>query len=130
MPRVLIAIWLPTTFTTICCILGLYHWFFFLPAIVGAADIRSRYLDFRHLVKLRRLAFTEYTYMGLVGKTFRRYRSSACQRYAAVAAIPEMYYVFRGNGYEWWHVLPDGTFSRKSPYLDYKFYKSLFFGTR
>lgn len=126
MPRVLIAIWLPTTFTTICCILGLYHWFFFLPAIVGAADIRSRYHDYR---RLKSFGYQSYDYVPLA-KIAKLYRSSACQRNAAIAAIPHMRELFEALGYRWWHVLPDGTFSRKSPYLDYRFYKSLFFGTR
>lgn len=124
--RTLIAIWLPTTFSTMCIVLAiLFSPLFLIPALFGIADARSRYMDFKYLSQYK------HAHPAIVSKTIQRFKHSACQRYAAIAAIgPLAMSQFRRHGYRWWHLLPDGTFSRKSPYLKLSFYRQLFTGTR
>lgn len=118
--RTIIAIWLPSCFAALCSLLVLYSTFFIIPAIFGIADARARYKDFLFITSCK-----SYDNGSFYLRTLQKYKHSACQRYAAIAAIPGAMSTYRRMGYKWYHLLPDGTFSRNSPYLKLKFYKTL-----
>lgn len=117
--RTVIAIWLPFTFSCLSAYACIYiSALFFIVFVLAIADMRSRYAEYRKLV-LKRFSNKRLKYM----------RTSACQRYAAIAASPSMRIAseyYRSLGYRWYHLLPDGTFKIKSnPYLKIVFYKRL-----
>lgn len=116
--RVLLSIYLPGLFTTLCILLT-YHvsFIFSILVILGIADTLARYKDY---VRLSSKCIT--------ATEMRRARHSACQRNALVASSPrvlDIIHYYRILGYRWYHVLPDNTFSKKSPYLKINFYKTL-----
>ena len=88
-------------------------------------DVLARHKDYKSLCK-------SLTQENLLTK-FKRHRRSACQRYACKAAARQKGLTYKGTfktmGYKWYHVFPDGTFSRDCPFLKLAFYKVLVFGT-
>jgi hypothetical protein len=106
-------------------------------AVIAALDVRARWRDYRRLVPLFRWREDPDTFNDADAvRLLRRHRHSWCQRTAAIAAWRGAgngefaAWFYRHLGYRWWHVLPDGTFSRRSPYLNPAFYRALIFGTK
>lgn len=102
---------------------------FFVAAFVGILDARGRWLEYQSVLKF--LSAIDGVYVCAWKRELRRHRYSWCQRRAACCAFDD-----RGIGswarehlhsigYRWWHVLPDGTFTRRSPYLRRSFWASL-----
>lgn len=116
--RTLFAIWLPTTFTTVCVFLAIYlSLMFIVPVIFGIGDARARYSEF--------LRFRNHKSI----RVLDRMKKSACQRFAAISSHvnpreARQYYL--NQGYRWYNVLPDGSFSIKDNcYLKLNFYLNL-----
>ena len=95
-------------------------------------DISARMRDYRRVVA--RLALDP----SLLNRHVVRYKPSWCQRtvlyWAADAALGRegRDYVgrqFAAMGYRWFHFFPDRTFTRDSPFLKVKFWRSLIGGT-
>ena len=89
---------------------------FVIPAVFGIGDIVQRFKEYRKM----RSEFRKGYIITL--------RHSACQRMAVIAAAPnpkEVRKHFKDMGYRWYHIVPDGTFTRKSPYLSMSFYLGL-----
>ena len=120
--RTLRSIWLPLTFTVSCLVMLWVNVIFAVPAILGMADVRSRYHDFVRL----------YT-KGTAHRMRDRMKSSRCQRNACIAAaidMDKMSKYYHSLGYRWYHLLPDGTFEIKNnPYLKVGFYTQLIGGS-
>ncbi len=118
MMRLLIATIVPSLFVTICLMLATYYsLLFLLPMVFGMGDVAARVREYRKLCKC-------FDY-----RVVRKMRHSMCQRMAAIAASPDMKKtreMFRQDGYRWWHILPDGSFSLKDNcYLKKSFYLNL-----
>lgn len=95
-------------------------------------DITARMRDFRRVVA--RLALDPST----LNRHVIRYKPSWCQRtvlyWAAEEAIgregrAQVGWQFFQMGYRWYHIFPDRTFTRESPFLKAKFWRSLIGGT-
>ena len=115
--RTIRAVWVPVFFSSICVWLCWTSWFFVVPSVFGCGDVIQRWRDFR---RWRNLPADK--------RILRMARYSRCQRNAMVAACSdqakaERYYA--EAGYRFWHILPDKTFSRKSPFIKMAFYRSL-----
>jgi len=123
-------------------VLTISVWLWSLLSLVGLVmvvfillDMRARWRDYQHLLTWFKTAHSSSQDY----RKLRRYRSSRCQRHVAITAarasshlglqqdVKDYYY---GLGYRWWHVLPDNTFSLKSPYFRRAFYKTLIYGTK
>lgn len=69
-----------------------------------------------------------------VGQLMRKHRHSWCQREMMKAAAAShmkagdslVSFLYRAQGYRWYHIFPDGTFSRDCPFLKRNFWQSLF----
>lgn len=95
-------------------------------------DISARLKDYRRVA-------TNLSYdPELLPRHISRYKRSWCQRtvlhWAAFAALGHegKRYVqgqFDSLGYRWFHFFPDKTFTRESPFLKLKFWRSLVGGT-
>ena len=111
------AVWLPTSFTVACTALTISASpLFVIPAILGAGDTVARLRDYN---RLKNVAYRKT----LIDKM----AISNCQRNVAIAIwgdkVNDHYYE---EGYRWYHVLPDGSFSIKNNvYLKPIFYKRL-----
>lgn len=95
-------------------------------------DITARMRDYRRVVD--RLALDP----SLLDRHLVRYKPSWCQRtvlyWAAEAALGRESRAYVGRqfaqmGYRWYHIFPDRTFTRESPFLKPKFWRSLIGGT-
>lgn len=95
-------------------------------------DISARMRDFRRVVA--RLVLDP----SLLNRHIVRYKPSWCQRTVLYWAAEEALgregraYVarqFQLMGYRWYHFFPDRTFTRESPFLKAKFWRSLIGGT-
>ena len=147
MIRLFRATWLPTLFTFCMWVATLITWgtmwslVFIVATLLGMADVRARVRDYvtakaqLGCCRIRGPIWTPSYYYVVDHKKVRaflyRYRTSRCQRNAASCAA---YDVGLGNlgreyfyelGYRWYHVLPDGTFSKKCPYFRITFYRNL-----
>lgn len=105
-------------------------------AIFGAAililDVAARLRDFRKVARdLKRDP-------ELLSPHVARYKRSWCQRtvihWAAFAALGTagsklVRQQFETMGYRWFHIFPDRTFTRESPFLRINFWRSLIGGT-
>lgn len=99
-----------------------------IPGAIGAAilvlDAWGRKVDFRHAVRHLSAGRSPERVAGT-------YQFSWCGRVACLAAAREVgaekaravedYY--RTGGYRWWHVFPDNTFTRNSPFLSLRFWR-------
>jgi hypothetical protein len=107
-----------------------------LAAIAGVCillfDISARLKDFRRVAGVLRYDAS------LLPRHIIRYRRSWCQRtvmhWAAFAALGQTgrTYVrkqYGRMGYRWFHIFPDKTFTRESPFLKPSFWRSLIGGT-
>lgn len=91
-------------------------------------DVAARYRQYRSL----RVALRQARGMRGRAKTlFRRARSTWCTRRAALAAAQaegfgsEARALIAQWGYRPWHVFPDGSFSRHSPFLKLAFWRAV-----
>jgi hypothetical protein len=71
---------------------------FFVGVLVMLMDVSARYKEYK-------LLLSDYQYSH---RYALQMRSSWCGRTAAIAALPEMKFVFYKMGYRWYNVLPDG----------------------
>lgn len=109
-------------------------------AFTGAmmTDVGARHFEYRRA----RQTLAEHRYSPKLGSILYRlaayHQASWCQRtalvWAAQNALPpngsfivRTYY--KALGYKWWHLTPDGTFTRNSPFLKVAFWAS-FVGLR
>lgn len=128
-------VWPPLVLALLCMMLALGV---FVPlwldvlALTGCAilclDTAARYRQYRVLRRALRRA------NGVSGRArvlFRRARSTWCTRRAALAAAraegfgQEARALIGRWGYRPWHVFPDGTFTRHSPFLKPAFWRSV-----
>ncbi len=61
-------------------------------------------------------------------KVIEKMRASWCCRHAACAASVNFYEAreyYSRMGYRWFHVFPDSTFTRRSPFFSFRFWASL-----
>lgn len=132
------AVWPPILLTAVDLLVAVPAWMLgwwpvVLLLVIGAVvlffDMRGRGLDFRnahrHLTLGRdpaRVAKTyQYSWCGRV----------AC-RAAAIAAGPghgeAVIDYYRANGYRWYHIFPDNTFTPNSPFLTLRFWQITLLG--
>jgi hypothetical protein len=105
-----------------------------LCGITFLSDTGARFAEYRKA----RDTIKEFEGSSALGTVFYQlgtaHKLSWCQRtalrWAATDAlgpnggqIVKLWY--KALGYKWWHVLPDGTFSRQSPFLKWSFWSSL-----
>lgn len=98
--------------------------------IFALLDVRARYKDYKVLKE--KLRFAKVSSWKRIAA---RYKHSWCQRQVAIQAFSDMgqewfaldYY--RRLGYRWYHLLPDNTFNKNSPYFKLAFYRKLIGGT-
>lgn len=132
------AVWPPILLTALDLLAVLPTWilgWWPLALLLGAGalvlifDIRGRGLDYRnvhrHLSQGRdpaRVAKTyQYSWCGRVAC-----RAAAIEAGRAHGDAVEAYY--RENGYRWFHIFPDNTFSLNSPFLTLRFWQITLFG--
>ncbi|ESX98723.1 MULTISPECIES: hypothetical protein [unclassified Mesorhizobium] len=105
-----------------------------LAGAVFMSDVGARYAEFRKA----RAKIAEFEGSPALGTVFYQlgtfHKRSWCQRTALYWAatdvlgpnggmIVKLWY--KALGYKWWHLTPDGTFSRQSPFLKLGFWSSL-----
>lgn len=109
-------------------VLALWSWWLVLPFAAGAIilcfDIAGRRADFRlaarHLAAGRRPV-----------RVAKNYQFSWCGRVACAAAATAVSPAigktvadhYSANGYRWYHIFPDGAFTRNSPFLSLRFWQ-------
>lgn len=133
--RLLTPVWPPLLLALACLapvvLLPAPLWFD-VPALGACAilclDIAARYRQYRVLrAALQRARGVN----GPARTLFRRARSTWCTRRAALAAAqaegfgPEARALVAQWGYRPWHVFPDGSFSRRSPFLKTAFWRAV-----
>lgn len=143
----LMAAWPPLFLGVICATMAVAaHWtlptslptaLFGFGGIAFAADARARRADYRR-ARDRIAAAAEQSEslpMRELTRLYQQHKRSWCQRtslvWAAAAALGPagsgfVRRGFRKHGYQWWHITPDGTFSRHCPFLKLSFWWSLF----
>ncbi len=134
----LLAIWPPLAlFATSVTVASIEAPLFLRAAAVGGIiilifDIAARMRDFR------RVANRLQAEPDSLDRHILRYKPSWCQRTVVYWAAEEALgregrsYVgeqFQSMGYRWYHFFPDRTFTRESPFLKPKFWRSLIGGT-
>ena len=122
----LLLLFLDITITVAAVVAG-FAWLL-IPGAIGAfilvLDAWGRKVDFRHAVRHLSAGRSPERVAGT-------YQFSWCGRVACLAAAREVgpdkawavedYY--RTGGYRWWHVFPDNTFTRNSPFLTLRFWR-------
>jgi hypothetical protein len=100
--------------------------------LILVLDISARRRDYRQIVA--RLALDP----SLLDRHIIRYKPSWCQRtvlyWAAEESLGRDSRLYVGRqftlmGYRWFHIFPDRTFTRESPFLKIKFWRNLVGGT-
>ncbi|TIQ65438.1 MAG: hypothetical protein E5X41_14850 [Mesorhizobium sp.] len=106
-----------------------------LAGLTFSSDAGARFAEYRKARDLLALSRHSNT---MLGASFYQlatlHKRSWCQRTALLWAasdalgpngrqIVKLYY--KALGYRWWHVTPDGTFSRQSPFLKVNFWASV-----
>ncbi|RUT88031.1 MULTISPECIES: hypothetical protein [unclassified Mesorhizobium] len=102
--------------------------------LVFMTDVGARYAEFRKA----RAKIAEFEGSPALGTVFYQlgtyHKRSWCQRTALRWAATDVLgprggmivtLWYKALGYRWWHVLPDGTFSRQSPFLKAGFWSSV-----
>lgn len=138
------AVWPPLLLMVLSASIGLlaswlgFYWLGIL-AILGVAiligDLFGRSQDY--LNAKRRLAQAQNH--EAVTEVARRFRRAWCARVACQAAWKRVHNthglsehwvgnVYQAIGYRWWHITPDGTFTKHSPFLKLAFWVHLFTG--
>ncbi len=138
------AIWPPLLLLALAATVGsLAVWFgiktFMVLAIVGAAiligDLFGRSKDYLNA----RRRFVEARSVDENYEVVRRFRRAWCARVACNAAwkrerhksdLPADFVknLYHELGYRWWHIFPDLTFTRHSPFIKTAFWVHLFTG--
>lgn len=123
------AIWYPSLLTSIAvtlAALALPHWIagvFAIVAVLLAMDTRARLPDYRRLV----ISINRW---GFIPTVYEPYLRTKCSREVLRAAARETRrsasypVILRKHGYRWWHLAPDGAFTRNSPFLNPKFWRA------
>jgi hypothetical protein len=143
----LLAAWPPLFLGALCAAMAMFA-YWALPttvptALLGfggvafAADARARQADFRRARD--RIASAASRSDGVLVREltqlYQQHKRSWCQRtsliWAAAAALGPagsrfVRRGFRKHGYQWWHITPDGTFSRHCPFFKISFWWALF----
>lgn len=140
------ATWLPTTlcvlfFALAICTFGTWFGFLFsLAGILSLIDSQGRCKDYERALYLLSCTKTikqagEAGTPKLLNKyaraILRRHRVSRCQRNAACCAAKDAGFGSQGReyyykeGYRWYHLLPEDTFTSRCPYFTIKFYRNL-----
>lgn len=134
--RLIDPVWPPLLLAACCLVLAFavspFLWLDGL-AILGCGvlvlDTAARYRQYRVL----RMALRQAN--GVTGRArrlFRRARGTWCTRRAALAAAHAEGFGREARalvcrwGYRPWHIFPDGTFTRRSPFLRFAFWRSVF----
>lgn len=119
------ALWLPSGLSILMGSLALFFAGSFLSVfplvafVVFCFDTRGRYQDYKWLRSL------EYRRRVVLFGLFMR---TACGREVMKAVEPDSRYAYHDHGYRWYHLLPDGTFTKKSPLLTETFWRGFFSG--
>ena len=104
---------------------------FLFGAVILIFDLRGRLFDFANARKY----FSDGHKPRDVAKT---YQYSWCSRAACRAAASlagevhekAVHAYYRDNGYRWFHIFPDNTFSLNSPFLKLRFWQITLFGNK
>ena len=106
--------------------------------VAFVADARARRADYRRArdrILAVAAAQSESALVRELTQLYQQHKRSWCQRtsliWAAAAALGPrgsrfVRGAFRSHGYHWWHITPDGTFSRHCPFLKLSFWLILF----
>jgi hypothetical protein len=118
------ALWLPSSLATLSAGLAVFiDSFLSAPFVVLFVvflfDTKGRYHDYLWLKRL------EYRKRVVLFGLFMR---TACGREVMKAVEPDASFAYRDHGYRWYHILPDGAFTRNSPLLTSIFWRGLFSG--
>jgi hypothetical protein len=143
----LLAAWPPLFLGMVCGAIALASYFalpttvpaalFGFGGVAFAADARARQADFRRArARIRSAARrSEGVLARELTQLYQQHKRSWCQRtsliWAAASAVGPagsrfVRRGFRKHGYQWWHITPDGTFSRHCPFLKLSFWWALF----
>lgn len=71
-----------------------------------------------------KLVHSEINQIRYVG-VWRRYKGSFCSRNVVTTVFPSAKGYYRNAGYRWYHIFPDGTFTKKSTLFKLSFWKEL-----
>jgi hypothetical protein len=138
------AIWPPLVLLALAALIGLFSASFGIMsltvlAVVGIGiligDCFGRSKDYLNARRRFIEARDEFESIEVV----RRFRRAWCARVACNAAwkreyleleMPQNYVSesYARMGYQWWHIFPDGTFTKNSPFLKIAFWVHLFTG--
>lgn len=111
------AIWLPGLFLGLSVVAALFHWVFWLAVIVFLADVYGRLQDYNDLRSLSSQKRRMYLHL---------YAKTACGRQVMIAVEGKFARgYFRMLGYRPYHLLPDKTFSKHSPFIRLAFWMGL-----
>lgn len=130
------AVFLPLSFAALCFITGIlvaitFHplllTIFIIGSVIFLADARGRYRDWLYLS----IYWKENPSRKQRELKFKYYGRTACGRQVVIAVYPylgKQYY--KERGYRWYHLLPDNSFSRSSPFFQKQFWINLIKGQR
>lgn len=129
----LIAAWPPIFFTSIGVMIfflieSVFSFALLIPIFLGFADINSRIMDYKKVLKQLKGGHAINIHV--------EYQYSFCRRQACKKAFYDyepafgriVKKSFKSMGYRWYHIFPKHTFSKKSPYLKFNFYRNLICG--
>ncbi len=109
-------------------VVAIWSWWLVLPFAIGAIilcfDIAGRRTDFK-------LAARHFAAGRRPERVAKNYQFSWCGRVACAAAAsavsPQIGKLvsdhYATNGYRWFHIFPDGAFTRNSPFLSLRFWQ-------
>lgn len=124
----------PLTFGTIGLLMAYnIHWLLYLIPIIAVCDLFGRHRDYLNIRKM--LASYNTDSVSFVQRAvLMMYRRSYCSRWACICAFCSLgigdvaIEFYKKKGYRWYHIFPDYTFTRHSPFLKLSFYVILFTG--
>lgn len=90
-------------------------------AVLWLMDTAARASNYRELMA----SYNEAT----MHRVLKEYERARCGREVARAVYGDTaYWFYYVRGYRWWHLLPDHTFTKHSPFLRLSFYRGALFG--
>ncbi|MBX3529782.1 MAG: hypothetical protein KF849_04185 [Rhizobiaceae bacterium] len=143
----MLAAWPPLFLGALCAAVATFaYWtlpttvptaLFGFGGVAFAADARARRADFRRARDRIASAASrsDSVLVRELTQLYQQHKRSWCQRtsliWAAAAALGPagsrfVRRGFRKHGYQWWHITPDGTFSRHCPFFKISFWWALF----
>jgi hypothetical protein len=120
-----LAIWYPSLLAAIAATIGflmLPSWIAcgpFVAALLLVMDAKARLSDYRRLsISINR--------WGFLPEIYEPYLRTKCSREVLRAAAPHVpvSMIYQRHGYRWWHLAPDGAFTRNSPFLRPRFWRA------